>query len=179
VNLALAAAVLVAVAGVAFAVGRASAPAPSGRGAAAVLQDGGLVTELVPGSSFDPNGGGFVVGGGPDGTGAGSGAGVFRAGGLTLEGTVESVTADSITIRTADGATVTVGLDTDTTYHQQAGASAADVTTGETVLLRLAGGARAGFTAGNQGGTAGTDGSPAPGTGTLSLGTASDVTVVP
>jgi hypothetical protein len=87
------------------------------------------------------------------------------SGGPQIEGTVESVTADSVTIKTAGGMTVTVGLDSTTTYHQQAPATAADVKAGASVQLQLSGGFR--------------PGAVADGSGTVSLGTASDVTVVP
>jgi hypothetical protein len=84
------------------------------------------------------------------------------------EGTVESVAADSVTIRTADGTTITVGLDPSTTYHSAAPATASDVTAGTTVKLQVAGGFRPG---GNGGGTGNG--------GAVTLGTAADITIVP
>ncbi len=51
-----------------------------------------------------------------------------------------------MTIKTATGNTITVGLDSSTTYHQQADATSSDVTAGKTVILQLAGG---GFGRGN------------------------------
>jgi phosphoribosylformimino-5-aminoimidazole carboxamide ribonucleotide (ProFAR) isomerase len=84
-------------------------------------------------------------------------------GGLGVTGTVTAVDANSITIQTAAGLTVTIGLDGSTTYHQQAPAAASDVTTGDKVQVQLGGGVRPG-----QG----------PG-GTINLGTAGDVTIVP
>ncbi|OGO55967.1 MAG: hypothetical protein A2V85_04075 [Chloroflexi bacterium RBG_16_72_14] len=148
-NLALGAALLVAAMGVAFAVGRVTAPATSGGTTTSVI-DGGI----GPGNGL-PNDGNVRPG---DGTAGRVGIG----GGLNIEGTVDSVTADSVTITLESGQTVTVGLDADTTYHQQADATATDVQAGGTVILRLSGGFRIG---GDSGST--------------SLGTASDVTIVP
>ena len=87
-------------------------------------------------------------------------------GGLTVSGTVQSVTADSLTVTTASGQTVTFSLTGDTGYHSETDATAADVTQGATVDVRvdLAGGA------GRP--TASADPS-------TPLGTASSVTVVP
>ena len=171
-NLALGAAVLVAVAGVSFAVGRATAPASAtvGSGTVFVPGQGGV---FVPGDnggdlpdmSFDPNGnGGFPGGGQGRGLPGDRGFGAF-GGGLTMTGTVDSISADSITIKLESGQTITVGLDASTTYHQQADAAASDVTTGDTVQLQLAGRLRPGQ--GNSSGNAAT------------LGTAGSVTIVP
>lgn len=173
-NLALGAAVLVAVAGVAFAVGRGTAPATSTAGSAMVLVpgQGGVVPGgnggNLPGASLDPNGNGFPGAGGRNGVpgnrGGFGGLGGL-AGGLVIEGTVDSVTADSVTIQTTAGTTITVGLDGSTTYHQEAAATASDVTAGATVKLQISGGFRP-------------DRSGANG-GPVTLGTAADVTVVP
>ena len=176
-NVALGVAVLVATAGIAFAAGRATAPVS----AATVAAGSGIVNGdanggfrgnggAIPGG----NGGGFVPG-----TGAG-GAGRFGfGGGLSVTGTVDSVTADSVTIKTASGQTITVGLDGTTTYHQQADATASDVQAGTTVIVRMSGGFRPGTAVGN--GTGGT-GNGTGGTGnggSATLGAASDITVVP
>jgi hypothetical protein len=165
-NLALAVALVVATAGIAFAVGRSTAPAAvAAVGAGASGQVGTL-----PGASFDPSGGGLpgnpgaVPGNAGDGSGPRGGFGL--GGGLTIEGTVDSVTADSVTVKTEGGQTITVGLDTDTTYHQQTDATASAVETGATVVVRLEGGFRPGAN-----GTGSADGA--------TLGSASDVTVVP
>jgi hypothetical protein len=161
VNVALGAALLVAAAGVAFAAGRATAPVSAAG-----------TTGTLPGVT-DRLGGGNVQGDGttPGGV-AGRGPLGGLAGGMTVQGTVESVAADSVTIKTSSGTTVTVGLDADTTYHQQADATASDVEAGETVILQLSGGFRPAASPGASPGTGGTSGS-------TSLGTASDVTVVP
>ncbi len=72
------------------------------------------------------------------------------------------MTPTSVTIALASGQTVTIGLGSSTTYHQQAAGSQADVAPGKTVILKVNGRVRPGRAA-----------SGAP------LGTASDVTVVP
>lgn len=70
------------------------------------------------------------------------------------------MTADSITITTATGQSVTIATSGTTTYHQAASASAADVNTGGAVIVRL--------------------GAPTPGASAAPTGpTANDVTVVP
>jgi hypothetical protein len=184
-------AVLIAAVGVSFAVGRASSGTSgtvdrSATGAAPGGQAGGLgngngqggglgngngqggpLTGRGPGASFDLNGGG--AGGlddDPDrglGFDRGFGRG-FGPGGLT--GTVKAVDADSITIDMGNGQTVTFGLDGSTTYHQQVTASASDVKVGGTVEIALGQGFRPDQI------TRGDDGS-------ITLGTAGNVTVVP
>ncbi len=74
------------------------------------------------------------------------------------------MTGESITVKLEGGQTITVGLDEETTYHQQADAEASDVAAGKSVIVRL-GGFRPG-----QGAT---------GSGAATMGSASDVTVVP
>lgn len=163
-NIALGAAVLVAAVGVAFAAGRGTAAAPSVTG-----------TVLVPGGnggtfqdrSSDPNGTGNGFPGGVGGPGVPGDRGGFGGltGGLTITGTIDSVSAESITIKLESGQTVTVGLDGSTTYHQQADAAASDVTAGKTVQLQITGGFRP-----DQNGTSGTP---------TTLGTAGSVTIIP
>lgn len=150
-NLLLVVAATVAIGGVAFAVGRGTAPA------AARFGQG-------PNGAIVGNPNGSVAPGGPNGPG------FLGAGGLTVEGTVESVTADTMTIKTADGRTIEVALGSDTEYHQQAPGSAADVTSGSKVAVQLDVTGRGP----GQGGTAGGDGAA-----TGPTGTASDVTVIP
>jgi len=175
-NIALGAAVLVAVAGVAFAIGRGTAPASSTTGGGTVLvPDGqgriGGNGGNLPDASFGPNGGGFPGAGGQGGVrGDRPGIGGF-GGGLIITGTVDSVTAESITIKLESGQTVTVGLDGSTTYHQQADAAASDVTAGTTVQLQMAGGFGPGQN-GNGTGNGNTGSS-------TTLGTAGSVTIVP
>jgi len=115
----------------------------------------------VPGFSFDPNASLAPGGGG--------GGAVFGAGGLTVAGTVQSVTGDTLTITTADGRTIEVSLGADTEYHQQAAGSASDVTTGSKVSVQLDLAGRGQGPNGGQGG----------GGATGPTGTASDVTVIP
>jgi hypothetical protein len=156
INVLLGLAVVVAIGGVAFAVGRATAPATSQAGA--FPRDGQFFTG---GNENGGNGGNGPTRGGP---------GAFAAGGLTVEGTVTAVSADSMTIKTANGQEITVSTNGDTTYHQQEAATANDVTTGSNVLVRLDG-FRGRF------GGGGPNASPAPSGGPQT--TATDVTVVP
>jgi hypothetical protein len=150
-NVALAGAVALAIAGVAFAAGRLTAPAAVTAGG----PNGG------PGQVFGKDGQG-IQNGGPNGRGA------FLSGGPTIEGTVESITDTTLTLKTADGQTIQIALDGSTTYHAQTDASADDVAAGGKVLVRLdVGAAGAG---GNGGPTA---------SGRPTGPTASDVTVVP
>ena len=153
-NVALAGALVLAIAGVAFAIGRFTAPATASAGG---FQNGN-------GGQFFRNGQGGQ--GGANG-GQGGPGGLF-AGGLTLEGTVESVTDTTLTLKTASGQTIQVALNGSTTYHAQTDATASDVTTGGKVLVRLSG--RGGFVGGN--------GGPAA-SGAPTSPTANDVTVVP
>ena len=160
VNLALALAVAVAIAGVAFAVGRGTASASTAQGNG---------PGQFNGQGFGGNGGnppGFVR------NGSGNGGFAGGAGGITLQGTVSSVHADSVTVETAGGAEITISTNGDTTYHQQAAATSADVKTGSTVLVRVDG-----FRGGRFGG--GANASPAPSGAPQSNATATDITVVP
>ena len=159
VNLVLALAVGVAVAGVAFAVGRGTAPAAA--------------AGTFPRGQFFTNGQGPNGGNGQGGNGGQGGPGGFAgAGGLTIEGTVSAVTADSVTIKTAGGAEITVSTSGDTTYHQQAAAASGDVKSGSTVLVRVDG-FRGRFGGGGPGA------SPAPSGAPRTNATATDITVVP
>ena len=47
------------------------------------------------------------------------------------------MTADQLTLKLASGQTVQIPLDSSTTYHSQAPATAADVTTGSTVQVQV------------------------------------------
>ena len=154
-NLALAAAVVVAIGGVAFAVGRGTAPAS----AATALGAGGprFGNGAFPGASGAPDGGG--------GFGAGGAAG------FSIEGTVTAVDADSVTIETAAGQTIELSIDAGTEYHQQEAADASDVTTGSTVIVQTDG-----FAGRGQGGP-GSSAPPSSGTGPGA--TAIGITVVP
>jgi hypothetical protein len=184
-NLVLGVAVLVAAVGIAFAIGRVTAPGTASEAAGA-----GNRQELGAGPGFDdgsrPSGNGNGNGTNPgsgsrpapspgvngndgapgfDGNRVFPGRGIGRDGfgGLGLTGTVTGVTGDSMTIQLDSGLTVTLGLDESTTYHQQAPATSSDVTTGDRVQVQVSGGFRPGQA---------TDGS-------IDLGTAGDITIVP
>ena len=159
-NLLLGGALVLAVAGIAFALGRMTAPAAT-----------------ITGGNF-PNGGVFN-GQGPTGNGNGGfqgrgngqgGIGIFGGGGPTIEGTVESVSGTTLTLKTADGQTIQIALNGSTTYHAQSDATASDVVTGSKVLVRID--FRRGDGAGGPQATAGTG-------GTVTGPTANDITVVP
>ena len=159
-NIALAAAFLVAVAGVAFAIGRGTAPAAATaaglNGRTGGFGNGGAGGEFRNGG----NGGGGFGGGGFGG----------GAAGLTIQGTVTSLDANTVTIKTSGGATLQLSINGDTTYHQQAPASSSDVSTGSTVIVRVNG----------FGGGFGRPGaSPAPSGAPASSATATDITIVP
>ncbi len=136
-GLLLALAALVAVGGIAFAVGRMTAPAAAastnGRGTG--FQNG-AGNGGVPSGSFAP--GAF---------GRGGVGGAF--GGITLDGTVTAVGSGTITVKTANGTETTIPTSSTTTYHQQQAATSGDVAVGATVEVRLAGG---GFVRGAGGG---------------------------
>ncbi len=156
VNLALGAAILIAIAGVAFAVGRGTAPVAAATNPFA----NGI------GNGTFPNGG----------NGNGTRPGAFLGGGatrLSIEGTVIAVDADSVTIKTSEGATIELSIDSGTEYHQQAAADASDVTTGATVVVQMSGFAGRGPQGGPNASAA-----PSAATGTTT-GTATDITVVP
>jgi hypothetical protein len=160
-NLLLGVAAAVAIGGIAFAVGRSTAPVATGGFGQGFRNGAGNFA----GGSFDPNAS-FAPGRGGFGGG-------FGAAGVTVAGTVQSVTGDTLTITTDNGRTVQVSLGADTQYHQQAAGTASDVTTGSkvSVQLDLAGRGQAN---GGQGATGGGNG-----TATGPTGTASDVTVIP
>jgi hypothetical protein len=144
----LAAALVVAIGGVAFAVGRTTAPAQ-----ARVPNSGAFVGPI---GSLDPGAGG---------PGPGFG-GAFAGGGLTIEGTVKSVDGSTLVIGSTNGQEVTVTLGADTTYHEATSVDAGSVAAGDDVTVRVSGGGQFG------GGGAG------PGASGTPSFTATDVTVV-
>jgi hypothetical protein len=157
----LAVGLLIAVGGVTFAVGRITAPAA----AATTRGNGGF-------------GNGGFANGGAGGTGAaGLGRGGF-GGGVLVTGTVDSISGTTMTLKEANGSTVTVNLAGTTTYHAQAAATSADVTTGKQVQVevQIAGGFGG---QGVPGASPGADASPVPGASapTRTI-TARDVTLV-
>jgi hypothetical protein len=158
-NAILAFALVVAIGGVAFAVGRTTAPAAAATGDRGNFGAGnfpGPGASVAPGASAAP--GGFL-GGGQGGLGG-------LGGGLTVSGTVQSVTTDTLTIETETGQTVELSLDSNTIYHRKTDGAAADVATGSTVEVQLD------FAGGLGRPTASAD-------TTGPVGTASSVTVVP
>lgn len=161
-NLALGLAVVVAIAGVAFAVGRGTAPVSAATG------PGGFGNGPLP-SGF---GNGPFASGGPNGGGFGRGFG-GGATGLSIEGTVTAVDADSVTIKTSTGATVELSITSNTEYHQQAAGTASDVATGKTVVVQVSG-----FAGRGQPGAPNESAAPSAAAGTTT-GTATDITVVP
>lgn len=152
-------AAIFAIGGIGFAVGRVTSPAAN----TAATAGGGS----VQGGQGNGQGGQF-----PDG---GQG-GLFGAGGVTISGEVVAVTADQLSLKLASGQTIQIPLDSTTTYHSQAPATAADVTAGATVQVQVGRGTGRGPNASP--GTGGTGGGTANG-GRFQLGAATSVTVVP
>lgn len=160
-NVALGIALVVAVGGVAFGAGRMTAP-------------------VAAAGAARPGAGGFVPGaGGPTASGAPGGG--FGGGGASINGTVTAVAADSITVQLANGQSVTIPTSSTTTYHEQAAGTAADVTSGATVIVQVEGGRGGGQGGqGGQGGGPAASGAPtASGAPARNLGAASSVTIVP
>lgn len=126
-DVALGFAVVVAVGGVAFGIGRLTAPTASAFG---VNGRAFNQTRLGPGASLAPGetpGPGFRGG---------------FAGTFALEGSVVSIAADHLTIKLDSGQTVDVPLDGSTAYHRETAAGATDVQANTRVAVRLkAGGA--------------------------------------
>jgi hypothetical protein len=154
-GLLLAISALIALGGIGFAVGRATSSGRTG----------------TDQSNVSANDGQF--GGGPNASGApgdlGGAARVGTLGATTLSGTVVSASADSITLKLANGQTVQVATGTSTTYHGQSSAANTDVTTGASVTIQTTAGAAASSSAGTNAGA-----SPGITNGTR---TATDVTI--
>ena len=154
-NLVLVLAAAVAIGGVAFAIGRGTAAASGTTGTNGTNGNGRVFGGAFPGGSFVPGASGAPR------FGRGGGFG----GGLTVQGTVESVDGDTLTIKIANGDTIKVTTGSSTTYHTQTDATAADVQAGKTVQVQIDGG----FT-----------GRPnASATTAAPVGTAGSVTVIP
>lgn len=121
-------AAMVAVGGIGFALGHITAPsgtsgaAPnaSGRGFGG---GGGAFRSFAPGESFNP---------GNLGNGT---TRVNLGGGVT--GTVQSMTATSITVLLSNGQSETVDLNGSTTYHGETSASSSQVQVGTTVTIQI------------------------------------------
>lgn len=107
----------IALGGVGFAIGRATAPAPTFAG----------VPNGFPGA-----------GGAGQGPGNLGGPGAFGGGdGLALEGTVTSIDGDTLTLETANGSAITVKLRSGTTFHQEDSARRGDIGDGDTVRVGI------------------------------------------
>ena len=158
----LAVAGLVAIAGVAFAAGRLTAPP------AAAANNGVTRTGGFPFGSFAP-GGGFRGGGG-SGNFPGGGANLARS--IDVRGQVTAVTPTSITIQTDAGTQVTLPIDSSTTYHTATPATSSSVSVGSTVDVQPG---AASFTPGS---SPNPEASGAPGFGQVNFGPATDVTVI-
>ena len=156
-NVVLVVAAVVAVGGIAFALGRSTAPvaAATARGTGNFAGGNFARGSFTPGQSGAPaDGSGFL-------------GGIRGGGGVNLSGTVQSVSGDTLTITPADGQTVELSIGSDTNYHTQSPATASDVKAGSKVEVQLQFGA-GGFRP---------NASAAPSAGPV--GTASSVTVVP
>ena len=160
VSVLLAISAMIALGGVAFAVGRATSTG-STTGSTNAGANNGLVNGAPNGAGFVPNASGApdFVRGGDDG---------FGPGAATVTGTVVSVTSNSITIQTAGGQTETIAIGSSTTYHAQTAATSSDVTTGATVVVKTS---RTGVVPNT--GQALASSSP----GVTTAGTATDVTI--
>ena len=124
-DLALILAAALAIGGVAFGVGRATAPSVAAANGPGTFRG---ANGFRPDGSFDPNaapgrGGAFALGGG-----------------LSIDGTVTAVSGSAITVKLGDGREVTFTLDASTAYHQSTPASASDVAVGDDVSVKLKGG---------------------------------------
>jgi hypothetical protein len=145
----------IAIGGIAFAAGRLTAPAAAASSGRGQFAGNGQ----FPGNGQLPgNGQGFA------------GRGDF--GGISIKGTVSAVSPDSLTVKLASGAEVTIPLSGSTTYHTATTSSASAVTVGSEVSVTP--GARTA----NPNATPAPNASGAPGFGRLSFGPATDVTVV-
>ena len=120
----------IAVAGVAFAVGRTTAPASTGRS--------GLATGQLPAAGLQGGAGG-PSGSFAPGTGGFPGGAPLGAGAMTVTGTVAKIDASSLTLTLSSGSTLDVRIDASTTYHGRVAATAGDVKVGSDVVVQLGG----------------------------------------
>ena len=165
VNAVLVVGALVAVGGVAFAVGRTTAPAQATgfRGSATgqgVTQGGGQAMLGMPDGSFDP------AQGGPGGMPGGG----DRS--MTISGTVKSIDGTTMVITSSSGNETAVDV-SGASYHSQAAASASDVQVGSEVSVATEG---FGFRRPDASADPGAAGGPGAGGGSGSI-TATDVTI--
>ena len=120
---------IIAVGGVAFAVGRLTAPPAAAATGRFGTGTAGFRSQFGANASFAPGEARGFLGGGL--------AGAAGAADVSLRGTVQSINGNTLTLKTASGSTVTVDLSGSTTYHKQAAASSTDVTTGSQVLVQV------------------------------------------
>jgi hypothetical protein len=120
---ALVVAAALAIGGVAFGIGRATAPAAAFTGGGIDLPGGRIVG---PNGSFDPN----------------AGPRVGLSGGPTIDGIVTAIDGDELTVKLADGTEMTFTLDSATAYHEATDANASDMTVGDDVSVKVKGGGR-------------------------------------
>jgi hypothetical protein len=85
------------------------------------------------------------------------------------------VTSSSITLQLANGGTITLGVDGSTTYHEQESATASNVSSGQQVIVQLAGRGAGGAIPGSSA-APGSSSAPGSSQGAFS-GTATDVTI--
>jgi len=122
----LAVAAVVALGGVAFAVGRVTAPGAAANATTNSRLFGGAGQGRVfPGTNGLPNGGPLDRDGG----------------GLQLRGTITGVDGDTLTVQLANGNSIEVTTSSSTTYHRQVAGTAADVGSGSTVIVQVGGAA--------------------------------------
>jgi hypothetical protein len=153
-NVLLGLAALVAVAGIAFAGGRVSAPAAVGAIDAAGTGRRGAANQSAA-SDRSPGPGSRNAGG--------------SAGSRMISGIVQGIDGSTLTIVSGDGTETTIDVSA-ATYHAQAPATAADVTQGSKVSVTVAGSGRA-----RQNPSATSATGPGAGSGTVR---ASDVTII-
>jgi hypothetical protein len=147
-------AALVAVGGIGFAVGHLTAPTSTAANPNGFANGrGGFARpSLAPGQTFSA------------GQFGGGGAGGFRGGlggSASVSGTVQSIDGSKLTLKLANGNTVTIDLSGSTTYHNETAATSGDVQTGSTVTVQidtagsLVGGPNAGASGAPNGGAPG------------------------
>jgi len=91
----------------------------------------GRVTAPTSAALGFPGGNGFPGGG----QGGALGGGFPAGGGLGLQGTVQSISGDTLTLETANGSTLTVNLSGSTTYGKQVSGQKSDIAVGTTVRI--------------------------------------------
>jgi hypothetical protein len=122
-------AAFVAVGGIGFAFGHLTAPSATAAANPTGGARGGFgraLPSLAPGQTFDTS----QFGGGAGGRGLGGVSG-------GVSGTVQSISANSITVQLANGTTQTIDISGTTTYHSAAAASSTDIKVGTSVTVQI------------------------------------------